>query len=89
MNILLSCLSFKEYTGSEIYFYELATALQTAGHDVHLFSPIHGQPLSDKVENMFFVDRDAIDNIEYDLVIFSHGSVIWDYIKNSKPEFRW
>ena len=86
MNILLSCLSFKEYTGSEIYFYELATALQSCGHDVRLFSPIHGQPLSDKVADMFFVDRDTVDNIEYDLVIFSHGNIVWDYIKEVRTK---
>ena len=37
MNILLSCLSFKNFTGSEIYFYELATALQDLGHQVSVF----------------------------------------------------
>ena len=86
MNILLGCLSFKEYTGSEIYFYELATALQASGHDVHLFSPIHGEPLSCKVNKVLFVDRYTVDNLEYDLVIFSHGGVVWDYIKNVRTK---
>tara|TARA_Y100000310_G_C20657086_1_gene802531 strand:+ start:1449 stop:2282 length:834 start_codon:yes stop_codon:yes gene_type:complete len=86
VDILLSCLSFKEYTGSEIYFYEIATALHKAGHHVHLFSPIQGSPLTDKVRNVFFKDRYSVDNMEYDIVIFSHGNVIWDYIKNVKAK---
>ena len=86
MNILLSCLSFKEYTGSELYFYELATALQSAGHSVHLFSPIHGEPLHDKLKGVSFEDRYTVDNFEYDLVIFSHGSVVWEYIKNVRTK---
>lgn len=86
MNILLSCLSFKEYTGSEIYFYELATALREAGHSVHLFSPIHGQPLCDRVKDIRFEDRYSVDNLEYDLTIFSHGNVVWEYIKNVRTK---
>ena len=31
MKILLSCLSFREFTGSELYFYELSSAFQKAG----------------------------------------------------------
>jgi len=86
VNILLSCFSFKEYTGSEIYFYELATAFQAADHDVYLFCPTHGEPLANKVENMFFVDEKTVNNIEYDLVIFSHGCVVWEYIKNVRSK---
>ena len=40
----------------------------------------------DKGKDMFFVDRYSVDNIEYDLVVFSHGNVVWDYIKNVKTE---
>ena len=86
MNILLSCLSFKEYTGSELYFYELATALQSAGHSVHLFAPIHGEPLRDKPKGISFEDRYTVDNFEYDLVIFSHGNIVWEYIKNVRTK---
>ena len=86
MNILLSCLSFKEYTGSEIYFYELSTALRDAGHTVYIFSPIKGEPLTDRLQDVFFVDRHTINNVTYDLTIFSHGRVVWDYIKNIKTK---
>tara|TARA_R110002051_G_scaffold317314_1_gene398358 strand:+ start:1674 stop:2507 length:834 start_codon:yes stop_codon:yes gene_type:complete len=82
MNILLGCLSFKEYTGSEIYFYELSTALIDAGHSVNIFSLSKDAPLMDKVEEAFFVDEYSVDNVQYDLVIFSHSSLIWEHIKN-------
>lgn len=86
MNILLSCFSFKEYTGTEIYFYELATALQENGHNVYIFSLTHGAPLTEKISDVIFVDKHTVDNIKYDLVIFSHGSVVWDYIKTVRTK---
>ena len=82
MKILLSCLSFREFTGSELYFYELSSAFQKAGHDVSLYSPFMGSPLKDKTSGVKFPLRDDIDKESYDLLIFSHGSVTWDYIKS-------
>ena len=46
LNILLSCLSFKTFTGSEIYVYELAKNLISLGHRVSVLSEIGG-PLTD------------------------------------------
>jgi len=41
MRILISCLSFSSYTGSELYVYELAKELSKK-HDVHILSNIGG-----------------------------------------------
>ena len=86
MNILLGCLSYREYTGSELYFYELSTALRNLGHKVSIFSPFPDSPLQDKTSDISFPTRNTIYNEKYDLVIFSHGKVIWDYIKKVKSK---
>jgi hypothetical protein len=46
LKILLSCLFFKNFTGSEVYVYELAKSLVKMGHDVTVMSEIGG-PLTD------------------------------------------
>ena len=45
IKVLLSCLFFKEYTGSEMYVYELARGLKILNCDVTVLSDING-PLS-------------------------------------------
>jgi len=40
LKILLSCLNFKTFTGSEVYVYELAKGLVKMGHDVTVLSEI-------------------------------------------------
>ena len=82
MKILLSCLSFREFTGSELYFYELSSALADAGHTITIFSPFIGDPLQSKTKDINFADKNTINSTNYDLCIFSHGNIIWDYIKN-------
>ena len=42
LKILIACLNFNDYTGSELYVYELARGLAKAGHDVHICSNIGG-----------------------------------------------
>ena len=86
MKILLTCLSYREFTGSELYFYELSAALAGAGHDVSLYSPFVGSPLKDKTKNIHFPTKEEIHQTNYNLVIFSHGSVTWDYIKDIKAD---
>jgi hypothetical protein len=46
LKILLSCLSFKTFTGSEVYIYELAKNLVKKGHNVSVLSEIGG-PLTE------------------------------------------
>ena len=82
MKILLTCLSYREFTGSEIYFYELSSALREAGHEVSIYSPFVGSPLKEKTKNISFPTREIINSNSYDLLIFSHGKVTWEYIKN-------
>ena len=84
MNILIGCLSYREYTGSELYFYELSTALRDAGHVVSIFSPFVDNPLRDRTKDIKFPNKDEILKEKYDLVLFSHGKVIWEYIKDIK-----
>jgi len=82
MKILLGCLSFKNFTGSEIYFYELANGLKELGHEVHLYARFYGEPLTNKCKNIVFETKDTIFKQTFDKVIFSHGLVIWDDIKH-------
>ena len=84
MNILLCCLSYREYTGSEIYFYELSTALHSAGHNVSIFSPFVDTPLRDRTKDIDFPNKEEIKKEPYDMVLFSHGKVIWEYLKGVK-----
>ena len=86
MKILLACLSYREFTGSEIYFYELSSALREAGNDVSIYSPFVNSPLQDKTSDIKFPSKDDINKENYDLLIFSHGRVIWEYIKNVKAK---
>lgn len=86
MKILISCLSFRNYTGSEIYFYELTSALKSSGHNVSIYSPFIDHPLQDKITDISFPSKETIILTEYDLVIFSHGNVTWDYIKDVKAK---
>ena len=42
LKILFTCLSFKTFTGSELYVYELARGMKKLGHDVTVMSEIGG-----------------------------------------------
>jgi glycosyltransferase involved in cell wall biosynthesis len=84
MKILISCLSFRNYTGSELYFFELSNALHDAGHSVSIFSPFVDNPLRDQTNHITFPNKDEILKEQYDLVLFSHGKVIWEYLKKVK-----
>ena len=82
MKILLACLSFREFTGSEIYFYELSSALKDAGHDVSIYSQFTNGPLVNKTTDISFPTKNTITKEKYDMLIFSHGRIIWDHLKN-------
>ena len=86
MKILLACLSYREFTGSEIYFYELGSALKDAGHDVSIYSQFTNGPLVDKTTGISLPTKDTITKENYDLLIFSHGRIIWEYIKDVKAK---
>lgn len=51
LNILLSCLNFRTFTGSEVYVYELAKNLIKKGHSVTVLSEIGG-PLTEMAKKI-------------------------------------
>jgi hypothetical protein len=51
LNILLSCLNFKTFTGSEVYVYELTKNLIKRGHNVTVLSEIGG-PLTEMAKKL-------------------------------------
>tara|TARA_R110000772_G_scaffold249530_2_gene363823 strand:+ start:16943 stop:17821 length:879 start_codon:yes stop_codon:yes gene_type:complete len=81
MKILLSCLHFRNFGGSELYFYELATALQQLGHQVHIYAINKGIPLTAKTEGICFEEAYSVKRKKFDKIIFSHGRATWDVIK--------
>lgn len=52
LKILLSCLSYSELTGSEVYVYELAKTLKKLGHGVSVISSRVGGLLTEKSEKI-------------------------------------
>ena len=71
MKILIGCLLFREFTGSEMYVFELAKNLQKLGCDVTITSPHIGGPLTDlalslgiKVHNI----KVPFTNKNYDII---------------------
>lgn len=51
LKVLIACLNFKGYTGSELYVFELAKGLKKKGHDVSVVSNIGG-PITDKARKL-------------------------------------
>ena len=47
MKVLIGCIFFRDYTGSELYVYELANKLLTMDCEVHVISAHIGGPLTD------------------------------------------
>ena len=43
LNILIACLNFNDFTGSELHVYELAKGLHKLGHDVTICSTVGGE----------------------------------------------
>jgi hypothetical protein len=79
MKILISCLSFKSYTGSELYVYELAKQL-SKDNDVDIISNIGGD-LVDRVEQFGVNCYDIKSPPNYFL-----GDGVRKIIINGKPE---
>lgn len=83
MKIVLGCISFKDLTGSEIYYYELGKALQRAGHSITIYAAVTGEgallefmkkeKASLEVKNI--KDFDYSTEEEIDTVICSHKGV--------------
>jgi len=79
LKILIGCLLFREYTGSEMYVYELAKNLVMDGHDVSVVSPNTEGPLhylaeskSIKVYNF----NNAPINENFDIIHCQHHPIV-------------
>jgi glycosyltransferase involved in cell wall biosynthesis len=84
MKILIGCLLFREFTGSEMYVFELAKNLQKLGCDVTITSPHIGGPLTDlalslgiKVHNI----KVPFTNKNYDIIHSQHYPVTQTLLK--------
>ena len=64
MNVLIGCLLFKDFTGSEMYVFELAKNLVKLGVSVTVASPYIGGPLTNLAikENINVIKFDELRN---------------------------
>jgi len=84
LNILIGCLLFRDFTGSEMYVFELAKKLLDLNCEVTVISPHIGGKLTDlamgfgiKVKDFSNVDR----SISYDVIHCQHKPVVEELIK--------
>jgi glycosyltransferase involved in cell wall biosynthesis len=84
LKILIGCLLFKDFTGSEMYVYELSKNLLKLNCDVTIVSPYIGGKLTDlalkcgiKVEEFSNIKR----NENYDIIHCQHKPVVEELIK--------
>jgi len=84
MNILIGCLLFKNFTGSEMYVYELSKNLVKLGNVVTVASPYVGGPLTDlAIKNGVNVIefKNLNNSINYDIIHAQHTPVVDALIK--------
>jgi glycosyltransferase involved in cell wall biosynthesis len=78
MKILIGCLSFKEYTGSEMYVFELSKKLIDLGCEVTVTSPNIGEPLVNLAKsyniNVRHLSTNSSDDF-YDIIHSQHRPV--------------
>jgi glycosyltransferase involved in cell wall biosynthesis len=77
--ILIGCLFFKEFTGSELYVYELSKGLINLNYDVSIVSPNIGGPLTDIATNMgikVYSFNNPPLNEKFDLIHAQHTPVV-------------
>ena len=72
MKVLLCCLQYRAFTGSELYFYELSQGLRELGCDVSLISPRLGDPLKSQTSGVRFISLPEARETYFDHIIFSH-----------------
>lgn len=84
MKILIGCLLFREFTGSEMYVFELAKNLQKLGCDVTITSPHIGGPLTDLALNLGIKVHNIkvpFTNKNYDIIHSQHHPVTQTLLK--------
>lgn len=87
MKVLLCCLQYRTFTGSELYFYELSQGLLELGCEVSLISPRLGEPLKSKTSSVRFISLLEASETYFDHIIFSHGAAVWGEVKNLRAKF--
>jgi hypothetical protein len=84
LKVLIGCLLFKEYTGSEMYVYELARNLIKLNCEVHILSPNIGGPLTELTKKLgikiFDFNKPPI-NEKYNIIHGQHYPVVEALIK--------
>jgi glycosyltransferase involved in cell wall biosynthesis len=85
MNILIGCLLFKDFTGSEMYVFELAKNLVKTGVSVTVASPYIGGPLTELAvkENINVINFDDLikSNIDFTVIHAQHTPIVEALIK--------
>lgn len=86
--ILITCVDFRNMTGSVMYFLDLATALVKLGHDVSLLSNLKGSILYKKAQNLGVkcYDFTIAPQENFDVILASHKVVIEQIIDNKLYE---
>jgi glycosyltransferase involved in cell wall biosynthesis len=84
LKILIGCLFFKEFTGSEMYVYELSKNLLKLNCEVHVISPNIGGPLTELGEKTGIKIHDFLNppiNQKFDIIHGQHYPVVEALIK--------
>jgi len=84
MKVLIGCLLFREYTGSEMYVFELAKNLIDLGCDVTVTSPNIGGPLTDLARSFGIKTHNlssTFQNKNYDIIHSQHYPVTETLLK--------
>jgi len=78
MKVLIGCLSFKEFTGSEMYVYELSKKMVSLGCEVTVMAAIIGYPMKELAQlNAVQVIAPAdLVNREFDIIHCQHTPVV-------------
>ena len=82
--VLLTNMYFAQFSGSELYTYELAKLFESKGYDVTIAVALKANPMVsflDKHENIKVIEvtKEYLDNKRFDIVFVQHFSV-FDYL---------
>lgn len=84
LKILIGCILFREFTGSEMYVYELAKNLVAKGHDVTVLSPYINGQLSILAQTRGIKVRsfsNAPVNEKFDIIHCQHQPVVTEVMR--------
>ena len=79
LNILIGCLLYRDYTGSEMYVYELSKGLKERGHNVSIISAYLDGPLSEETKKLgifvYNINSPPL-NQNFDLIHSQHQPIV-------------